>query len=58
MCLYCFSFKSLSWNVCGSNPKSLTFKFIKILGQIMNIFSKSRQHENSLIHAEMVKILW
>ncbi len=46
VCLDCFNFKSLSWKVCGSNPISPSFKFIKILARIMNNFSKVQQNKN------------
>jgi hypothetical protein len=40
VCLNYFSFKSLSWKVYGSNLDTWSFKFIKILAQVMNNFSK------------------
>jgi hypothetical protein len=45
VCLDCFNFKSLSWKVCGSNLNNWSFKFIKILAQIMNKFSKVWQNK-------------
>jgi len=57
MCLDCFNFESPSWKVYDSNLDSWTFKFIKILAQIMNNFSKIQKNEKNLIYAKMVKVL-
>ncbi len=55
ICLDYFSFKS--WKAFGWIPDNWTFKFMKILAQTMNNFSKVRQNENNLIYVEMVKVL-
>jgi hypothetical protein len=39
-CLDSFSFKSLSWKLYGSKLDNRTFKFIIILAQIINKFTK------------------
>jgi hypothetical protein len=35
--LTCFNFKSLSWEVCNSNPNNWTFKFIKIYAKMVKV---------------------
>jgi hypothetical protein len=58
MCLDCFTYKSLSRKVYGSNLDSLTFLFIKSLAQIMNNFSNFDPKKKLFIYAKMVKVLW
>jgi hypothetical protein len=48
----------VTWKVYGSNPGSWIFKFVKILTQIMNNFSRVQQKlKLKLIYAQMVKVL-
>jgi hypothetical protein len=58
MCLDFFSFKLMSWKVCGSKPNNWIFYFVKIwlLAQIVYNFSNFQKKKN--IYAEMVKVLW
>jgi meiotically up-regulated gene 157 (Mug157) protein len=45
MCLDFLNLKTLLWKVWSSKTNNLTFDFIKILAQIINIFSRTQQNE-------------
>jgi len=57
MCLYFFNFKSLSWEVYGSNLIIKLFDFINISTQIINKMKKFDKMKKISIYVEMVKVI-